>query len=202
MNFNFIQPFTDFKQLYTYCSNAEKYVSTDYNISVGQARSATEYIIKFIYNANVGSLDGKTTYEMMTEQAFVDYINDDSYIDCLHYLRKMGNCAIHDGNINEQEAMDVLETLQYVVGEFFIMLELVDDYPVFENPNNIFEETPVAEVENEPVTPVEVEVEEKVLAKYGDKLTIIRELKKEIDIHSTIATNIIASAISPNIKNT
>ena len=89
MNFNFIEPFSDFKQLYNYCTNAEKFVASDFNISVGQARSASEYLVKFIYNSNCGPSYGKTTFEMMTDPTFVNYINDDVYINCLHYLRKM-----------------------------------------------------------------------------------------------------------------
>ena len=166
MNFNFIEPFSDFKQLYNYCTNAEKFVATDFNISVGQARSASEYLVKFIYKSNCGPTDGKTTFEMMTDPAFVNYINDDVYINCLHYLRKMGNIAIHEGNITEQEAMDVLEELQYIVGEFFIMLGLVDDYPTFEDPTK---EPPVVEPVKVDVPPVVV-VEADVLAKYGEKM--------------------------------
>jgi len=166
MNFNFIQSFSDFRQLYSYCCNAEKYALVDYNISVGQARCASEYLVKFIYNAECGSIEGKTTFDMMTDQDFVDYINDNYYMNCLHYLRKMGNLAIHEGSMTESQAMKVLENLQYIVGELFIMLDLIDDYPVFKKPT-ISDNTPINGNSN---NVDEVEVEKEVLAKYGEKM--------------------------------
>ena len=169
MNFNFIQQFPDFKQLSTYCANAEKFVGTDYNISVSQARSACEYLVKFIYKSICGDIDGKTTFEMITDAQFIKFINDNDYINCLHYLRKMGNIAVHQGDITKKEALEVLENLQYIVGELFIMLGLIVDYPTFKDPTKQLEK--VNEVK-EADTPVikEVIVESNVIAKFGEKM--------------------------------
>ncbi len=168
MNFDFIKKFSEFNKLYNYCFNSEKFISSDYNISVGQARCASEYIVKFIFNSKCGSSEGKTAFEMITSTAFINYINDSVYINCLHYIRKMGNIAIHEGNISKDRAIAVLKELHYIVCEFFIMLGLINDYSDFVVPeSNLNEEKTNADSFN---SINEVVVENEVLAIYGEKM--------------------------------
>ena len=71
---------------------------------------------------------------MMSDYNFINYINDDTYMNSLHYIRKMGNRGAHQGGITEKIALNVLEHLHFVVGEFFIMLGLISDYQQFVAP--------------------------------------------------------------------
>ncbi len=166
MNFDFIKQFTDFDQLYNYCSKAETYVLSDCNISVSQARSAIEYIIKFMYHTNCRTRESKTIFEMLNDQTFIDYINSDDYMNSLHYIRKMGNIAVHVGNITKEEAISVLEELHYVVGEFFYMVELIEDYPEFESPTA----NKIEPIKKDVKVEKEVLVEDGIIAKYGNKM--------------------------------
>ena len=134
MNFEFVKQFTESEQLYNFCKNSEKYVLDDYNSSVIQARSALEYIVKTIYFTNVETNYDITLFEMMSDSNFINYINDDTYMNSLHYIRKMGNRGAHQGGITEKIALNVLEHLHFVVGEFFIMLGLISDYQQFVAP--------------------------------------------------------------------
>lgn len=135
MNFKYLEKFPNFKKLYEYCCEAEDFAITKPNISAMSSRKAMEFIVKFIYFANVpDALNGLTVFEMVSDPAFKEYINDDTLLSTIHYIRKMGNAAAHDGNLSVDEGLEVLEELHFLVGEFCIFLGLVDDYPVFEKP--------------------------------------------------------------------
>ena len=166
MNFDFIKQFPSFQQLYNFCVSAENHVGTDYSSSVSKARLANEYLIKFIYKANCGPIESKTAFDLLNDQAFKNYINDETYMSCFHYIRKMGNIAVHQGDISAEEALSVLENLHYIVAELFIMLGLIDDYEPFDDPTKIHNKNDDIE---EDINKSDIDINE-VVAKYGDKM--------------------------------
>lgn len=134
MNFAYLKNAPDFAQLYTYCCEAEDFALEKPNISVTSARKAMEFLVKMIYRAVVGETQGKTVFEMSTDNAFVSYLNDPVLLNSIHYIRKMGNVAVHDGTLTTGEAVKVLEELHFLVGEVCILWQLVPDYPEFVKP--------------------------------------------------------------------
>ncbi len=134
MNFTYLSQFPEFKKLQDYCSEVESFVESHPNISTTSARKAMEFIVKFIYTSLMGQDYGFTVFEMVTDVRFTGYVNDPILISSIHYIRKLGNVAVHNGSITKAEAYKVLEELHFLVGEFCILLGLVDDYPVFEKP--------------------------------------------------------------------
>lgn len=134
MNFTYLSQFPKLKKLFNCCSEVEEFVLTKPEISVGSARKAMEFMVKMIYRSLVGDSCEPTVFEMLSDLRFTDYVADQIIINSLHYIRKMGNVAVHDGEISREEAMLVLEELHFVVGEFCILLGLIEDYPVFVKP--------------------------------------------------------------------
>lgn len=135
MNFSYLEAFPKFRKLYEYCVEAEEFVATKPNISATSARKAMEFIVKFIYLAEIPCADAHlTVFEMVSDPLFKDYINDNTILSSIHYVRKMGNAAAHDGNLNAEEGMKVLEELHFLVGEFCVLLGLIKDYPQFTKP--------------------------------------------------------------------
>ncbi len=134
MNFGFLKPFGDLKKLYEYCSEAEEFAVSKPSISSTSARKAMEFVVKMIYAAVVSEDYGFTVFEMITDVRFTDYVNDPTLINTIHYIRKMGNVAVHEGDITVEESLRILEELHFLVGEFCILLGLTDDYPEFEKP--------------------------------------------------------------------
>ncbi len=147
MNFDFLKPFPDLKKFHGYCAQAEEFVLSNPNVSATSARQAMEFIVKMIYLSLIGQDYGLTVFEMVTDVRFTDYVGDETLINTIHYIRKMGNIAVHEGDITRDEAMDVLEQLQFLVGEFCILLGLIKDYPEFVKPGT--EPTP----ESQPAAP-------------------------------------------------
>lgn len=169
MNFSYLTAFPDLAKLHEYCAEAEEFALSKPNISATSARKAMEYIVKLIYTSLMGQDYGFTVFEMITDVRFVDYVHDQTLMNSIHYIRKMGNVAVHEGNITQDEALDVLEELHFLVGEFCILLGLVDDYPEFTEPGEAAPppETPA-------VSPKTVQVAQEVIAKFAPRMRQVR----------------------------
>ena len=178
MNFDFLKPLGDLKKLYEYCSEAEEFALRKPSISTTSARKAMEYIVKAIFTSVVGDSTGMTVFEMIQDYAFRDYVNDATLLNTIHYIRKMGNVAVHEGNIKRDESLKVLEELHFLVGEFCILLGLMEDYPEFESPLSAKPEpaAPPAAPEKPqpekpaPAKPEKVVVEPELIAKYAPRM--------------------------------
>lgn len=172
MNFDFVKGLAGFEKLYGYCSDAETLALRFPSHSAVSARQAVEFIVKFLFAAKVGYPDSTTTvFEMMSNPLFVDCIGDETFLHAMHYVRKMGNAAAHDGTLTAEEAMSVLEQLQFVVGETCLLLGLVGDYPPFEKPAAEAASAPVAiPAAAKPEKPQKVAVPESAIALYGQRL--------------------------------
>lgn len=135
MNFEFIKPFRQLAPLYQACAAAEALVPVAPAQSCGSARSALEFIVRFIFDAVGPESDvSPTLFEMMSSGAFTSYVNDEGLITAMHVVRKNGNCGAHGEIVSAQTACETLEQLQFVVGEFCLNLGIIKDYPMFVSP--------------------------------------------------------------------
>ena len=170
MNFAYLKNAPDFAQLYTYCCEAEEFALSKPNISVTSARKAMEFIVKMIYSAVSGDLQGKTVFEMSTDYAFTSYLNDQILLNSIHFIRKMGNVAVHDGTLTSDEALKVLEELHFLVGEVCMLWQLIPDYPEFVKPTL---QTPVQPEPTESPK-AKVEVAPELCARYAERMRTTR----------------------------
>ena len=170
MNFAYLKNAPDFAQLYTYCCEAEEFALSKPNISVTSARKAMEFIVKMIYSAVGGDIQGKTVFEMSTDYAFTCYLNDQILLNSIHFIRKMGNVAVHDGTLTSDEALKVLEELHFLVGEVCMLWQLIPDYPEFVKPTL---QTPV---QPEPTESPKAKVEPapELCARYAERMRTTR----------------------------
>ena len=170
MNFAYLKNAPDFAQLYTYCCEAEEFALSKPNISVTSARKAMEFIVKMIYSAVGGDIQGKTVFEMSTDYAFTNYLNDQILLNSIHFIRKMGNVAVHDGTLTSDEALKVLEELHFLVGEVCMLWQLIPDYPEFVKP------TLQAPVQPEPTESPKAKVEPapELCARYAERMRTTR----------------------------
>ncbi len=173
MNFDFLKGYPDFGKLYSYCKNAEALVYSSVPLSIAAARMALEHIVKFVCASL--KVDKNDLFSMLEDQKFVNYINDKELISAMHFIRILGNEAVHDGNVSEDDALNVLHDLHSVVGEIGINLGLFEDYPYFTKPSR--ELTPKAEKID-----ADTSVDEEVVAKYADKMRYANfEIKHKLD---------------------
>lgn len=170
MNFAYLKNAPDFAQLYTYCCEAEEFALSKPNISVTSARKAMEFIVKMIYSAVSGDIQGKTVFEMSTDYAFTSYLNDQILLNSIHFIRKMGNVAVHDGTLTSDEALKVLEELYFLVGEVCMLWQLIPDYPEFVKPTL---QTPIQPEPTESPK-AKVEVAPELCARYAERMRTTR----------------------------
>lgn len=172
MNFDFLKDFSDFVNLYQSCYQAEKFIYSVPTHSMKHSRNALEFCVKFIYKTVLSDeeMTGNLN-DLLVKQCFVEYIDSSEVINEMHYIRKMCNAAVHEEKGTKDEALNVLEALLYVVGELFITLGLLKDYPVFEVPAEVQPGTVAASVgvslqESQKVN-APVEVDDSVAAKFA-----------------------------------
>lgn len=177
MNFDFLRQYEELKTLYHYCKDAEDLVLIKPNLSAASTRGAMEYMVKTIYASVVGDYSGLNVFDMLSDYSFINYINDDMLMNTFHYIRKMGNIAVHEGKLSQLDSIKLIEQLHFLVGEYCILLGLIEDYPEFVRPGS----TPAApERKPEPEHAVvdntsapcleKVEVDETIVAKFGPRM--------------------------------
>ncbi len=164
-NFEFLKDLKDFKDLYDYCSTSESFVVSKPDISASFSRKALEYTVKAIYTLKLGYVPRQATlYELVDNFIFSSFISDRETMTSLHFIRKIGNLAVHNEKITKQQAIACLENLHFFVGEVLIKLELIKDYGTFDK--NF--ETPKPELKV--ISDKPVQVDEQVISKYSDKI--------------------------------
>lgn len=136
MNFTYLEKFPKFKKLHEYCSEAEEFALSKPSISAVSARKAMEFVVKMIYSSLIGQDYGFTVFDMMTDVRFIDYINSPTMINSMHFVRKMGNTAAHGDTLTQNDALDMLKELHFIVGEFAILIGLEKDYPAYVAPTS------------------------------------------------------------------
>ena len=132
MNFNFLSSINEMSQLYKICTNAERFAISNPDISVGESRKAVEYIVRLLFGSVISDKDANLSlFEMLQNQDFIDYIDDRNLIDAIHFVRRNGNIAVHEGKIDEKIATECVEKIHFISGEVCIFLGFITSYPDF-----------------------------------------------------------------------
>lgn len=133
MNFNFLMNIDKLKELYSFCNDAESFVLSRPDLSASQSRKALEYLVKLVYQLRNDSIPQRSSlFELISSEDFTNFINDASMLSAIHYIRKVGNIAIHNDEVSQKEALLSLKQLHIFTGELLIKLELIAKYPLFD----------------------------------------------------------------------
>lgn len=135
LNFDIIKGIPGFTNIYNASREAEA------NQWVNPARSATcarmsmENMVKVIYYLK-GWEKGKreTLFELLTREEFVSYINCGELISGIHYIRKVGNKALHDAlsDVTRKESLFSVVNLYHFVGSVMQQLGLIETFDRFD----------------------------------------------------------------------
>jgi len=133
MNFDYIKEINNLNDLYSFCKDAESFVLSRPDLSAGQSRKSLEYLVKLVYQLRNGTVPQRSSlFELVSSEDFTNFINDASMINALHYIRKVGNIAIHNEEVSQKEALLSLKQLHIFTGELLIKLDLIKSYPLFD----------------------------------------------------------------------
>ena len=132
-NFDYLKDNPDFADLYTLCNEAEVCQWYDPEKSALSSRRALEYITKAIYLLKGFRIPERASlFELVDSQEFKDFINDETLMKNLHYIRKAGNNAAHLGNVTRTESFYSLLNLHNFVGSVLMMLDVIEMFPRFD----------------------------------------------------------------------
>lgn len=114
-NFDFLLTNEYYDDFATACVEAERSMLISSASAVAASRRAMELIIKWIYRVDKSirlPLYGDSLIEMMNNPDFIDNIDDPKLMDMLHFIRKLGNKAIHGASkIKKTSAITALRGL-------------------------------------------------------------------------------------------
>lgn len=112
MNFEFIK--TNWPDLHELCAFAEDYIYSDPQSALIKLRCFAEKTVCFLYdefNLPVGYNDSFA--DKLHSYDFIDSVPK-AIIDKLHAIRKRGNAAAHEGNVNAFDAEWILKESYYI----------------------------------------------------------------------------------------
>lgn len=133
MNFDFLKNLENFNDLYLFCKDAESFVLSRPDLSACQSRKALEYLVKLVLQLKNGSSQKRSSlFELVSSEDFTSFINDPGMLGTIHYIRKVGNNAIHNEKVRQNEALLSLKNLHYFIGELLIKIEVITNYPLFD----------------------------------------------------------------------
>lgn len=197
VNFEYIKQLPGFEGLYNCCYEAECFAAKNPDISMTSSRKAMEFIVKMLYGSAISTeIYGLTMFDMLSDPDFIKYVDDRPLLDAIHFIRKLGNQAVHQGNLTKAEALEVLKRLHFVIGEVCIFLDLIREYPAFDD--NI-ELTTGAQPRQD--IPEELSVEQKIILAFSKRLRSVHsfsEKKEIVNVH--IATKM-ANKASHETRN-
>jgi len=133
MNCDFLKSIDIISPFYCFCKDAEEFALSKPDFCGASARKAIEFVVRLVYEAAIQTEPGSlTVYEMLCTPDFVKYLDDNALLNAIHFIRRKGNTAVHQGGLTEKEAVEIVKQLHFIAGEVSIFLGLVSDYPAFD----------------------------------------------------------------------
>ena len=133
MNFDYLKNLHNLNDLYLFCKDSESFVLSRPDFSAVQSRKALEYLVKLVYQLRNDTVPQRSSlFELVSSEDFTNFINDASMLNALHYIRKVGNIAVHNEDVSQKEAMLSLKQLHIFTGELLVKLDLMKSYPLFD----------------------------------------------------------------------
>lgn len=132
-NFDYLLQIPPLLDLYNFCNAAEETMHTDYDNCAGNCRKALERIVRDIYKLKHAEASNKTSlYELTTGKPFMELVGDDGRIMmAVHYVRKVGNIAVHQGGVKQSEAYFSVLNLYNLVGGILLRLGVLKELAPF-----------------------------------------------------------------------
>ena len=132
-NFDYLKQIPALGDLYRFCHAAESVQATDHDTCGWNCRKALEWIARAVYKLkHVAVAERDNLYTLTTGAPFTELIGDDEQLMmAVHYIRKVGNIAVHQGGISQRESYYCLLNTYNVVGGILLKLGVLDSLAPF-----------------------------------------------------------------------
>lgn len=132
LNFDYLKGNAALAPLHRYCDMVEQRVSSEPEIAALSARRALEWIVKAVYEMKGERVGERASlFELSDGETFRDFIADPEVMRAVHWVRKVGNQAAHDGVVSKNEAFYSLVNIYNVVKAILLKLRIFDVIPNF-----------------------------------------------------------------------
>lgn len=127
LNFDYLKAIPELAQLHQFCDLCEQRQYIEPDSAAINARKALEWLVKAIYKMK-GVEPGERTslLELTTSDLFTDFIADPELMRAVHWIRKVGNLAAHDGKVTRRDSFFSTLNLYNIVGAVMLKLRVLD----------------------------------------------------------------------------
>ena len=132
-NFDYLKDIPELAQLHRLCELCEQRQYIEPDSSAINARKALEWIVKAIYKMkNVEPGERASLLQLTTSDVFADFIADPELMKAVHWIRKVGNLAAHDGKVTRSDAFFTVLNLYNFVGGVLLKLRVLETLAPFD----------------------------------------------------------------------
>lgn len=138
LNFDYLKELSEnqltaLSELYRFCDLCEQRQYTEPDTSAIYARKALEWLVKAIYQMkNVVPGERATLLQLTTSDVFTDFIADPDLMKAIHWIRKVGNLAAHDGKVTRGDSFFTVLNLYNLVGGVLLKLRVLKTLAPFD----------------------------------------------------------------------
>lgn len=133
LNFDYLKDIPELAQLHQFCDLCEQRQYTEPDSSAINARKALEWLVKAIYKMKgVEPGERASLLQLTTADVFADFIADPKMMKAVHWVRKVGNLAAHDGKVTRSDAFFTTLNLYNLVGGVLLKLRVLDSLAPFD----------------------------------------------------------------------
>ncbi len=132
-NFDYLKDIPELSQLHHMCELCEQRQYVEPDSSAINARKSLEWLVKAIYKMkNVEPGERASLLQLTTSDVFTDFIADPELMKAVHWIRKVGNLAAHDGKVTRSDAFFTVLNLYNLVGGVLLKLRVLDTLAPFD----------------------------------------------------------------------
>ena len=133
LNFDYLKAIPELAQLHQFCDLCEQRQYTEPDSAAINARKALEWLVKAIYKLKgIEPGERSSLLELSTSEVFTDFIADPELMRAVHWIRKVGNLAAHDGKVTRRDSFFSTLNLYNLVGGVLLKLRVLDTLAPFD----------------------------------------------------------------------
>lgn len=134
LNFDYLKDISTLAPLHQLCELCEQRQTSDPDSAAINARKALEWLVKAIYKLkDVQPGERASLLQLTTADTFTEFIADPKLMRAVHWIRKIGNLAAHDGKVTQRDAYFTTLNLYNLVGATLLKLGVITSLAPFDD---------------------------------------------------------------------
>lgn len=133
LNFDYLKDIPELAPLHKLCDLCEQRQYTEPDSAAINARKALEWLVKAIYKMKNAEIPERAKlFDLTVSDTFTEFIADPELMKAVHWIRKVGNLAAHDGKVTRSDAFFTTLNLYKLVGGVLLKLRVLNTLAPFD----------------------------------------------------------------------